>query len=147
MTTFANIEEEDPFATHALEFLVRGLCTDLNHVIAYFFTGNVTSFQQMPLFWRIVSVLELSVDLWICAAVNDGASPYRKFFRLHLNLVSGLNCEAVYKTKNIYAMDRFIYFFADSTPLMKTARNFITPSKAHPVVICGIMDIICYFDI
>ncbi|XP_028412485.1 uncharacterized protein LOC114535319 [Dendronephthya gigantea] len=29
MTTFANIEEEDPVATHALAFLVRGLCTDL----------------------------------------------------------------------------------------------------------------------
>ena len=42
MTNFASLAEEDddPIATHALAFLVRGLCTDLKHIIAYFFTGN-----------------------------------------------------------------------------------------------------------
>ena len=49
-TNFANLTDEDPIATHALAFLVRRLCTDLKHIIAYFFTGNVTSFQLMPLF-------------------------------------------------------------------------------------------------
>ena len=46
MTNFASLAEEDddPIATHALAFLVRGLCTDLKHIISYFFTGNVTSF-------------------------------------------------------------------------------------------------------
>ena len=64
MTNFANVTDEDPVATHALAFLMRGLCTDMKHIIAYFFTGNVTSFQLMPLFWRIVSVLELALNLW-----------------------------------------------------------------------------------
>jgi hypothetical protein len=50
MTSFGNLTDEDPIATHALVFLVRGLCTDLKHIIAYFFTGNVASFQIMPLF-------------------------------------------------------------------------------------------------
>ena len=59
MTNFAFLSDEDPVASHALAFLVRGLCTDLKHIIAYFFTGNVTSFQLMPLFWRAVSVLEM----------------------------------------------------------------------------------------
>ena len=45
MTNFANLQEEDTLASHALAFLVRGMCTDLKHVIAYFFTGHVTSFQ------------------------------------------------------------------------------------------------------
>ena len=45
MTNFANLQEEDTLASHALAFLVRGMYTDLKHVIAYFFTGNVTSFQ------------------------------------------------------------------------------------------------------
>lgn len=123
ITNFANISEEDYIASHALAFLVRGLCTDVKHVIAYFFTGNVTSFQLMPLFWRIVSVLEISVNLWVCAAVNDGAFPNRKFFRLHCNLAADLKCDVVYKTRNVFAMSRFIYFFADSPHLMKTARN------------------------
>ena len=46
--------DEDAVATHALAFLVRGLCTDMKHVIAYFFTENVTSFQLMPLFWNLL---------------------------------------------------------------------------------------------
>ena len=86
MTNFANLAEEDHVASHALAFLVRGFWTDLKHVIAYFFTGNATSFQLMPLFWRIVSVLEMSLNLWVCTAVNDGASPNREFFRLHSHL-------------------------------------------------------------
>ena len=57
MTNFANITDEDCVVTHALAFVVRGLCTDINHGIAHLFTGNVTSFQLMPLFWGIVSVV------------------------------------------------------------------------------------------
>ena len=57
MTNFASIsdEDEDPIASHTLAFLVRGLCADLKHIIAYFLTGNVTSYQIMPLFWRTVT--------------------------------------------------------------------------------------------
>ena len=123
MTNFATLTNEDLIATHALAFLVRGLCTDLKHIIAYFFTGNVTSFQIMPLFWRTVAVLEVSLNLHVCAAVNDGASPNRKFFRLHSKLAQGLDCDIVYKTPNIFAPSQFIFFFADSPHLMKTARN------------------------
>jgi hypothetical protein len=42
MTNFAIAslaeEDDDPIASHALAFLMRGLCTDLKHIIAYFFT-------------------------------------------------------------------------------------------------------------
>ena len=60
LTTIANTEET-PIASHALAFLVRGLCTILKHVVAYYFTGNVTSFQLLPLFWKVVGVLETTV--------------------------------------------------------------------------------------
>ncbi len=50
LITFANVDEDVPVAFHALAFLVTGLCTNLKHVVAYYFTGNVTSFQLMPLF-------------------------------------------------------------------------------------------------
>ena len=50
MTNFATLTNEDLIATHALAFLARGLCTGLKHVIAHFFTGNVSLFQIMPLF-------------------------------------------------------------------------------------------------
>ena len=84
MTNFACLDDKDIIATHALAFLVRGLCTDVKHIIAYFFTGNVTSYQPMPIFWKVVSTLELSLDLWVVALVNDGASPNRNLFNLHI---------------------------------------------------------------
>ena len=79
MVNFACVKEET-LATHALEFLIRGLCTDLKHVISYYLTGDLTLFQLMPLFWQAVSVLELSFRFYMCAAVSDGAAPNRKFF-------------------------------------------------------------------
>ena len=102
---------------------MKGLSTDLKHIIAYFFTGNVTSFQIMPLFWRTIAVLEMSLHLCVIAAVNDGASPNRKFFCLHLKIAKEVDSDVVYKTPDIYAPSRFIFFFADQPHLMKTARN------------------------
>ena len=63
MTNYASLEEEDVIATHALAFLVRGMCTDIKHVIAYYFTENVTSYQLMSIFWKVVGTLELSLNL------------------------------------------------------------------------------------
>lgn len=83
MTNYATLQEEGTIASHALAFLVRGLATDLKHII-----GNVTSFQIMPIFWKIVFVLELSLNLYVVAAIiNDGTSPNRKFPNLHSNLI------------------------------------------------------------
>ena len=71
----------------------------------------------------MVSTLELSLNLYVLGLVNDGASPNRKLFNLHTKLVDDPNCD-VFKTINLFATTRrFIYFFADSPHLMKTARN------------------------
>jgi hypothetical protein len=83
------------------------------HVIAYYFTENVTSYQIMSMFWKIVGVLDLSLNLWvIVAAVNDGASPNYKFFELHSQYVN--DCDVIYKVYNI---------FANACHLMKNAWN------------------------
>ena len=119
MINFSNLEQEDDLASHALTFLVRGLCTDVKHVIAYIFTGNVTSFQIKPIFGKVVSVLELVLNLWVCA----GALTNRTFFRLRFNLAADLKCDVLHKTRNHFAISRFIYLFADYPHLMKTARN------------------------
>ena len=47
----------------------------MKHIVSYYFTRDVTSFQIMGIFWKAVAVLELSLNLWVVAAVNDGASP------------------------------------------------------------------------
>ena len=75
VTNYETIGNEDVIATHALAFLVRGMCTDMKYVIAYYFT----SYQLMSVFWKIVGMLELSLNIWVIAAINDGASPNRNF--------------------------------------------------------------------
>ena len=123
MTNYASLGEEDVMATHALAFFVRGMCSDLKHVIAYYFTENVTSYQIMSMFWKAVGVLELSLNLWVIAAVNDGAPPNRKFFELHSQCMGDVDGDVIYKVHNVFATTRLIYFFADACHLMKTARN------------------------
>ncbi len=99
LTTFANVDEDsDQIASHALAFLVRGLCSHMKHVVAYYLTGNVTYFQLMPLFWKVVAVLETTVKVKVIAAVNDGASPNRKFLHFIVSLVA--NYPMVWFTKH-----------------------------------------------
>ena len=97
-------------ATRALVFFVQGVTTDLKYVLAYFLTKDVTSYQIMPLFWKSVSVLELVCNLWVCAAVCDGASPNCLFFQLHVGVA---RTDGLYWTFNVFAPDRKIYFFSD----------------------------------
>ena len=123
VTNYANLQHGDMIASYALVFLVSALCTDLKHIIAYYFTGNITFFQMMPLFWKIVSVVEVSVDFKVVATVNDGGSQNRKFLNLHCSLSKENKHDVVYKTLNVFAKSRFIYFFGDSPHLMKTTRN------------------------
>lgn len=96
----------------------------------------------------MVSTLELSLSLCVIGLVNEGASPNRKLFNLHTELVDDPNCDVVFKTINLFATSqRFIYFFADSPHLMKTARNCLyNPDLVHAVVSCGMMVAICYSD-
>ena len=77
---YSTPQEENELATHALFFFVRGLATDLNFNLAYFATTGITSYQLFPLFWEAVSILELTVNLWVISTCCDGASPNRRFF-------------------------------------------------------------------
>jgi len=44
------LEKADEIASHALAFLVRGVCTELKFCLAHFATNGVTAAQLMPLF-------------------------------------------------------------------------------------------------
>ena len=120
----AAFDKPTTIATHVLAFMVRGIASDLKYILGYFSTENLTSYQIMPIFWKAVSILELSCNLWVCAAVSDGASPNRKFYDLHINLVGEDHPpQLVHKTVNLFAPSRCIYFFSDAPHLIKTARN------------------------
>ena len=115
-------------ATHALPFIVRGTCTELQFCLAYFATTGVTASQLMPTFWEAVCILETSCNLWVIAATADGATPNKRFFRLHKPLDGNAEGDVCYRTINLYAPHRYIYFFADPPHLIKTTRNCLRSS-------------------
>ena len=111
-------------ASHILAFMVRGVASDLKFILGYFSTQSLTSFQIMPLFWKAVSILEVCCNLWVCAAVSDGASSNRKFYELRAALVGeDYSVDVIHRTINLLAPSRYIYFFSDAPHLLKTSRN------------------------
>lgn len=124
----ATFDEIQP-ASHVLAFYVRGITTKLQFMLGYFFTRNVVSYQIIPLFWRGVAILELKVNLNVVAAISDGASTNRRFFQLHDSFGGNVSdTNIVYKTKNLFSLGRWIWFFADAPHLVKTSRNCLLNS-------------------
>ena len=119
----ARLQKEKTLATHALLFLVRGISSDLKFPLAYFARDGVTSTYILPFFWRCIAILELNCKLCVIATICDGATPNRKFFRLHKSLDCCTDNEVVYRTINVFDRTRFIFFFSDPCHLIKTARN------------------------
>ena len=131
---YSTFKNTDDLATHALVYYLRGLASDLKFSFAYFATKGVTSYQLMPIFWEAVFILEVTCKLYVIATVSDGASPNRKFFRMHSSMDNCMDSDVVYRTRNLYAPNRFIWFFADAPHLMKTARNCLFHSGKLPRV-------------
>ena len=70
-------------------------------------------------------MLEVACNLWICAAVSDGASSNSRCYELHGGISEnpGEPDEIVHSTVNLFCLTRKIYFFSDAPHLVKTARN------------------------
>ena len=80
---FATFKDTSQIATHVLVFLIRSIVNPLSFSLANFATSGITAFQLFPIFWSAVAILEITCNLKVIAAVADGASPNRKFFRMH----------------------------------------------------------------
>jgi hypothetical protein len=110
-------------ATHVLQFMVRALGGKLDYPLAHFSTSALSGEQLFSIVWEVIEAVE-STGLQVIVITGDGASQNRKLFRLHAD-PSGSNVSngIVYKTKNIFAPERDIYFFSDVPHLLKTTRN------------------------
>lgn len=127
---YNTLERCDDLATHALVFLLRGVCTNLKFALAYFATTDVRCEQIFPVFWEAVYILEVTCNLWVIAATSDGASSNRAFYRMHNALDGDSGKNVCYRTINLYAKYRFIYFFCDAPHLVKTTRNCLAHSRS-----------------
>ena len=126
---YSTFQDVNDLATYALVYYVRGIASDLKFSLTYFATKGVTVYQIMPTFWEAVAILELACKLQVIATVCDGASPNRKFYRMHEQISNADgDCSVVYRTINLHSPGRYIWFFADPPHLMKTTRNCIAHS-------------------
>ena len=86
-----------------------------------------------------MAILEGTCKLKVITVVPDGASPNRKFYRLHhhLQLDEDPDCDIVYHTSSLFFPERFIWFFAEVPHLIKTARNGLSHSGEFPDLLLG----------
>ena len=62
--------------------MIRGILFKLEYPYAHFGTVGVTADLLYPIVWEAVRILE-SDDVKVLCITADGASPNRKFFRMH----------------------------------------------------------------
>ncbi|KAJ8025305.1 Transposable element P transposase [Holothuria leucospilota] len=125
---YSTMEKVDQLATHAMVFMLRGVCTELKYSFAFFGSDGVSAIQLFPLFWEAVCILECTCNLWVIAVTSDGASPNRRFYNMHNAMVGDDSRSVTYCTQNLYSPHRSIYFFSDAPHLIKTARNCLYQS-------------------
>ena len=118
-------DSHPPVAKQILAIMVRGLFFKFDFPLAHFSTVGVTGDTLYPIVWEGIRLIE-STGLKVIAITADGASPNRKFFRIHGSSKSN----TIYKTKNVYASDdRDVFFFSDPPHLIKTTRNCLSHSS------------------
>ena len=109
-----------PVSNHILVLMVRGIFFKLEFPYAHFGTLGVTADMLFPIVWEAIRQLE-SIGFKVLCVTGDGASPNRKFFRMH-----GTGDSLTYKTHNPFANPeekRMLYFVFDPPNLIKTTRN------------------------
>ena len=135
-TNFATLKDVDELATHILVILAKSIVNPLTFSFASFATTGITAHQIMPIFWKGVCYLE-QINLHVVAATADGASPNRRFFKLHKFLQGDSQENVVYRAKNIHLKDRrFIYFLQMYHTLLKL-----------PVIVLVVLDLVVQHDI
>ena len=124
--------KERDLATHILAFMARGIFSHFNFPIGYFCSKGFNSDQLFPCVWEAIGVLE-STGLKVRACICDGATPNRRFFKLHAmkNSENISNVGVVYCAVNRFHFQRKVYFISDPLHLIKTLRNNIENSHGH----------------
>lgn len=101
--------------------MVHGIFFHLQFPFAHFATRGIAGESLYPLVWEAVRRLE-ALGLKVISATSDGASPNRKFFRMHYDKKDPSTF--IHKAVNPFAEDqRWLYFFSDPPHLVKTIRN------------------------
>ncbi|CAH1263937.1 THAP9 [Branchiostoma lanceolatum] len=119
-------DEQPDLATHVLALMVRGIFTNLEFVFGYYPCLGFSSDQLYPAIWDGTAILE-DMGFHVRAFVSDGASPNRRFYKIH----GDDDAQLVYWTTNNHRPGHKIYFISDVPHLVKTTRNNLENSGAN----------------
>ncbi|XP_047142661.1 uncharacterized protein LOC124816953 [Hydra vulgaris] len=121
-----------PVASYVTVLMVRGITSSLKYVFRHFAShGGLMSSQLYFTIWEGVRQLE-SIGLKVIAIAADGASPNRKFMRLHAwNTKKNTKDGVIYWTWNEFCLQRKIFFICDVPHLIKTTRNNLENSHGN----------------
>ena len=130
----ANMISESTLAKTMLVIMVRGLFTKLQYPYAQFPSVKLSGDQIFDPFWEAVYRIE-RCTLKVVGATFDGASPNRRFLKLH-GITDPTKSAVLHKVSNPFADDgRMLFFFSDPPHLLKTTRNCWS-SKARLLWVC-----------
>lgn len=121
---------EPELATKVMAFMVKGVSSNLKHVVASYPVNNPSPKQMYLWTWSVIGALERS-GVMVIAFVCDGASTNRAFIKLHTPATI-TSSGVVFDTVNKHAPDRLLYFFSDVPHLLKTLRNAFFNSRKAP---------------
>ncbi|XP_033107351.1 uncharacterized protein LOC117109202 [Anneissia japonica] len=120
-------EQEPTLASHVLVIMLRGIFCDLHSPVGYYATATATSDQLFTMIWEAIEFVEIA-GFQVRALVSDGASPNRKFYRIHSDPATKTT---TYSTLHHLDPSRTLYFICDVPHLIKTARNNFENSGYH----------------
>lgn len=102
-------------AKHVLVVMVRGIMFKLEFPLAHFGTRDAAGDICSPLFGKLFVVWRLGSLKYCVSHTADGASPNRKFFRMHCSKKDPETF--LYKACNVYSpYNRWLYFVSDPSP-------------------------------
>lgn len=116
-------------AKKVLVYMVQGITSDFQDVIAVYSTDELSASQLHSRTWDVIYHLE-DAGVKVLSLTCDGAAINRKFFKMHPS--ADPEVDFVYCTINLAAGDdRLLYFIIDPPHLLKTVRNCLANSFRH----------------
>ena len=80
---YSTLPDITELACYILVFFIKSLANPLSYNFSTFVSNGITSGQLFHLVWLAVAILEITCGLKVIACTADGASPNRKFVRIH----------------------------------------------------------------
>ena len=120
--TWSFTEGAEKLATQALVFYVVGFNSSLKMSLAFFGTGSATADQLFPMFRQAVDFVG-ETGPKVMTSTSDKTPQNKRLCQTH-----NQEADVCYKTVNVFAPDRNMYFISDPLHLVKTVRNNLRSS-------------------